>query len=40
MPKLKTKSGKTKHFPYTKKGTQSYLSALRRQRARAKSGKK
>ena len=34
MPKLKTKSGKTKHFSYTKKGYAAYNKAKR-----VKSGK-
>ena len=36
MPKLKTKKGKTKHYPYTKKGYKSYRKALMKE----KNGKK
>ena len=32
MPKLKTKSGKTKHYPYTKKGKKAYGEAVKRAR--------
>ena len=32
MPKLKTKKGKVKHYPYTKKGMAAYKTAKRRKR--------
>ena len=32
MPKLNTKSGKTKHYPYTKKGYAAYNKAKKKKK--------
>jgi len=36
MPKLKTKSGKTKHYPYTQAGQTAYRKARDASRRKAK----
>ena len=36
MPKLKTKSGKTKHYPYTQAGQAAYRKARDAARRKAK----